>query len=138
MQSIFQRVMENLLQGLKHICVYIEDVLVTGTTKAEHIANVEEVLKRLQAARMRSKKEKCMLAPEVKYLGYHISNQGIEPTEEKVRAVIKTPVPRNISELKAFIGLVNYCGKFLLNLTTVLSPLSSLLHCHSIWKWGSA
>ena len=73
--------MENLLQGLKHICVYIEDVLVTGTTEAEHIANVEEVLKRLQAARMRSKKEKCMLAPEVKYLGHHISNQGIEPTE---------------------------------------------------------
>ena len=113
-------------------------MLVTGTTEAEHIANVEDVLKRLQAARIRSKKEKCMLTPEVKYLGHHISNQGIEPTEEKVRAVMKAPVPWNISELKAFIGLVNYYGKFLLNLTTVLSPLYSLLHCHSIWKWGSA
>ena len=45
--SIFQRVMENLLQDLKHIYVYIDDVLVTETTKDEHIANVEEVLKRL-------------------------------------------------------------------------------------------
>ena len=55
--SILQQVMENLLQGLKHVCVYIEDVLVTGTTEAEHIANIEEVLKRLQPARMRSKKK---------------------------------------------------------------------------------
>ena len=45
--SIFQRVMENLLQGLKHICVYIDDVMVTGSTEAEHIANVEEVLKEI-------------------------------------------------------------------------------------------
>ena len=71
--------MENLLQGLKHICMYIDDVLVTGSTEAEHIANVE-VLKRLQTAGMRLKKEKCMfLAPEVKYLGHKISNQDIEP-----------------------------------------------------------
>ena len=64
-------------------------------------------------------------------------SQCIEPTEEKIRAVTKAPVPRNISELKAFIGLVNYYGKFLPNLATVLSPLYSLLCCHSVWKWGS-
>ena len=64
-----------------------------------------------------------------------ISNRGIERTEEKVRAVTKAPVPRNISELKAFIGLVNYNGKFLSNLA---SPLCSLLRHHSVWKWGSA
>ena len=50
--------------------------------------------------------------------------------EEKVRAVTKAPVPQNISELKAFIGLVNYYGKFLPNLATVLSPFYSLLHLH--------
>ena len=125
--SIFQWVMENLLQGLKHVCVYIDNVLVTGSTEAEHIANVEEVLKRLQTAGMKLKKEKCMfLVPEVKYLGHKISNRGIEPTEEKVRAVTKAPVPWNISELKGFIGLVNYYGRFLPNLATVLSPLYSL------------
>ena len=54
--------------------MYIDDVLVTGTTEADHIANVQ-VLKRLQTAGMRLKKEKCMfLAPEVKYLGHKISN----------------------------------------------------------------
>ena len=85
---------------------------------------------------MKLKKEKCMfLVPEVKYLGHKISNRGIEPTEEKVRAVTKAPVPQNVSELKAFIGLVNYYGKFLSNLA---SPLCSLLCCHSVWKWGSA
>ena len=102
-------------------------MLVTGSTEAEHIANVE-VLKKLQTAGMRLKKEKCMfLAPEVKYLGHKISNQGIEPTEEKVRAVTKASVPQNILELKAFIGLVNYYGKFLStesSLIIVTPPLS--------------
>ena len=79
-----------------------------------------------------------MYAPDVKYLGHKISNQGIEPTEEKVRAVTKAPVPRNISELKAFNGLVNYYGKFLPNLATVLSALYSLLHRHSVWQRESA
>ena len=78
------------------------------------------------------------LVPEVKYLEHKISNQGIEPTKEKVKAVTKASVPRNISELKAFIRLVNYYGKFLPNLAIVLSPLYSLLHRHSVWKWRSA
>ena len=56
--SIFQRVMENLLQGLKHVYVYIDDVLVTGTIEAEHIANVEKLLKRLQTAGMKLKLKK--------------------------------------------------------------------------------
>ena len=46
--SIFQRTMENLLQGIKHVCVYLDDILVTGTTEQEHLQNMDAVLNRLR------------------------------------------------------------------------------------------
>ena len=57
--SIFQRVMENLLQGIPRVCVYLDDILVTGATEQEHLANLAQVLQRLQDAGMRVKQQKC-------------------------------------------------------------------------------
>ena len=61
------------------------------------------------------------MAPEVQYLGHKITKHGIEPTEEKVE--VQSPHPTNVSELKAFTGLINYYGKFLPNLSTILNPI---------------
>ena len=57
--SIFQRTMENLLQGINHVCVYLDDILVTGTTEQEHLENLDAVLSRLGSAGMRLKYDKC-------------------------------------------------------------------------------
>lgn len=56
--SIFQRTMENILQGLPHVCIYIDDILVTGSTTDEHLHNLEEVLTRLENANARLKIKK--------------------------------------------------------------------------------
>jgi hypothetical protein len=112
--------------------VYISTiyVLVTGPSTEEHVANLERVLQRLEAAEMRLKKEKCVfLAPEVEYLGYKISKRGIEPTDEKVSFA---PRPGNVAELRAFLGLIS---RFLPNLATVLNPLYRLLHKEVDWSW---
>ena len=72
--SIFQRLMENVLQGLPRVCVYIDDILITGQTEAEHTRNIEAVLQRLHSVGMRLKKEKCsFMVPEVQYLGHKIT-----------------------------------------------------------------
>ena len=73
---------------------------------------------------------------EVEYLGHKISAKGLEPTQEKVQAIIDAPVPRNVSQLKSFLGMLNYYGKFLPNLSTCLAPLYSLLQKRSHWSWG--
>ena len=57
--SIFQQTMENILQGISHVYVYLDDILVTGETKPEHLQNLDEVLSRLETAGMRLKYDKC-------------------------------------------------------------------------------
>ena len=138
--SIFQRLMENLLQGLPHVSVYIDNIIITGKTQAEHLQNLESVLSRLKSAGIRLKREKCtLMAPEVNYmyLGHKIGRNGIEPTWEKVQAITNAPVPKSVSELKAFLGLMNYYGKFLPSIATVLHPLYSLLQKDTKWIWSA-
>ena len=75
------------------------------------------------------------MAPSVVYLGHRIDEQGLHPTEEKVRAVQEAPEPCNVTELKSYLGLLSYYGKFLPNLSSTLAPLYSLLHASTPWKW---
>ena len=135
--AIFQRTMDSLLQGLNHVVVYLDDIVVTGSSDEEHIHNLGEVLSRLSNAGIHLKREKCsFFADQVEYLGHLIDKEGLHPTDAKVEAVQKAPAPSNVSELKSFLGLLNYYSKFLPNLSSVLSPLYSLLQADKIWTWG--
>ena len=85
------------------------------------------------------KKDKCaVLLPQVKYLGHQISQKGLHPTKEKVRAIVEAPAPQNITQLKSFLGMLNYYSKFLPNLSTLLATLYKLLHKKMSWQWGKA
>ena len=135
--AIFQRTMESILQGLDRVAVYIDDILITGRSEEEHLRVLDEVLQRLEKAGMRLKKSKCtFLSQSVEYLGHKISKEGLQPTEDKVRAITHAPKPNNVSQLKAFLGLVNYYHKFMPNLSTVMSPLYKLLQVKVPWTWG--
>ena len=139
--GIFQRTMERLIQGIPMTdltVVYLDDVLVTGRTPEEHHSHLKQVLERLQKAGLRLKREKCSFGrPSCTYLGHRIDDgEGIHPTEEKVSAIINAPAPRNVAELRSFLGLVNYYHRFIQNLSTVLAPLYELLQKGNRWVWG--
>ena len=137
--GIFQKTMERLLHGIPGVVVYIDDILISNPTEEEHLKSVEEVLERLQGANLHAKKPKCMfLVPSVSYLGYKIDGEGLHPLPEKVKAIQDAPTPQNSTELKSYLGLLTYYGKFLPNLSTHLAPLYQLL-CHNTkWKWSGA
>ena len=126
--AVFQRTIESLLQGIQRVVAYIDDILIMGESEQEHLKNLDEVLKRLEAAGLRLKAEKCkFMMAEVEYLGHCISKEGIFPTSAKVTAIKNAPVPTDVQQLRSFLGLVNYYGKFLPNLSSKLAPLHSLL-----------
>ncbi len=131
--------MESILQGIEHVTVYIDDILVMGRTETEHLQHLTEVLTRLENAGIRLKKDKCAFKiPSVEYLSHTISAEGLQPTSEKIRAITATPTPKDVSQLKSFLGLINYCSKFLPRLSHVLAPLYKLLQKTQKWTWGTA
>ena len=129
--------MDSLLQGLPHVCAYIDDLLITGPTDEDHLKNLDAVLSKLQDAGVRLKLEKCaFMLPEVEYLGHRISAKGLHPTDEKIKALKDAPTPTSVAQLKSFLGLLNYYCKFLPNLSTTLAPLYKLLQAKVSWTWG--
>jgi hypothetical protein len=135
--AIFQRTMDCLLQDIPQVAVFQDDILISGSSDEAHLQHLGEVLRRLDAEGFRLKKEKCQfMLPEVTYLGHRITSEGIQPTADKVKAVQDAPTPKDASQLKSFLGLVNFYGKFLPHLSTVLSPLNNLLRKGTVFKWG--
>lgn len=133
----FQKLMEEVLRGVPMTAVYFDDACIGGVSKEDNIKNVHEVLRRLQAVGLRVKLEKCeFFKPAVCYVGHVIDKDGLHPDTKKVKAISNAPHPTDVHQLKAFLGLVNYYGKFVPMLSTVLSPLYRLLKGKVNWKWS--
>lgn len=137
--SLFQQIMEKILQGIPHVVVYIDDILITGKDEKEHLHILRQVLERLREYGIRLKREKCrLMRPSVDYLGYRIDKHGLHTMPDKVAAISEAPSPQNVKELRAFLGLVNYYGKFLRDLSTINQPLNRLLGQGVPWCWNKA
>ena len=103
--AIFQREMDKILQGLQGAHCYLDDLLVTGKDESEHLQNLDKVLTRLQEAGMKLHPNKCeFMKKSVEYLGHRIDKEGLHPSDAKVEAITNAPDPRNIDELRSFIG----------------------------------
>ena len=126
--AIFQCCMENLLRGCLGVSVYLDDILVTGSTIEEHLEHLDKVLQVLKGSGLRMNQSKrVFLLPKVKYLGHIIDESGLLLTEEKVKVIQEAPAPRNLVELRSFLGIINYYSCFLPNLSQQLAPLYALL-----------
>ena len=132
--AIFQRTMESILRGIPNVCIYLDDILLTGSSDKEHYEVLDKVLSRMKEAGIRLKRSKCTFhKPSLEYLGHNISCEGLRPTQEKVRAIIEAPMPQDVSQLRSFLGLVNYYAKFLPQLSSILAIALGKRTTGSIW-----
>ena len=100
--------------------------------------NIWEHWRKYLPSGITSKESKCVfMADSVTYLGHQIDASGLHPVTKKLEAVQQAPKPHNATELKSYLGLLTYYGKFLPNLATTLAPLYKLLRTSVHWHWSS-
>ncbi len=127
---------ESLVASIPNVAVYLDDILLTGLSDQDHPATLNWVLARLQEAGLRLKHNKCAcMGQEAEFLGHKVDTSGLHPLPHKVRVIQKAPAPTNVTELRAYLGLLNYHDRFLPNLSMLLSPLHELLRRETTWKW---
>ena len=100
--------MDRVLSGLKwsSCLVYFGDIIVVGTSFADHLSNIGGILARLQGVELKLKPGKCHLCLEsVAFLGHIVSSQGITTDLSKTGAVAKWPIPQSRREVQKFLGL---------------------------------
>ena len=108
--------METMLLTIPKVVVYLDDILITGKNEQEHLSNLDKVLTKLEKAGLRLNKDKCrFMQSEVMYLGHVIDRTGLHPDKDRIQVITEAPTPQNVTELKAYLGLLSYYGKFLQN-----------------------
>ena len=113
----------------------MDDLLVGGTNDDEHLRNLEAVFKQFLKFGLRVKLPKCMfMAPSVIYFELRFSERGLQPTDEKVKAIKEAPTPRNVMELRSFLGKLAALTNFIPKLSTLAHPLYDLLG-NKPWNW---
>ncbi len=138
--SIFQSVMDQMLSRLDRVFCYQDDILIGGFSEEDGQEKLFEVIRRLESHNVQinfEKSEFLVHVQSVKYLGHVVSCNGISPNEEKTKAIVDAPIPENVSQLKAYLGLINYYNKFLPNLSAELKVLYDLLCKGRKFVWSN-
>ena len=127
--STFQAVMNRVLGKYSDFClVYLDDILIFSKTKEDHVRHVQLVMAALREQKFYLRLHKCAFGrSEVAYLGHIVGREGLKPDPKKVSAVADWPVPKDIHQLRSFLGLTNYFRKFILGYSVLVKPLTDQL-----------
>ena len=99
----------------------------TGSNSCEHGERLCEVLKRLEKVGLKLHPTKCSFGVDsVQYLGYTIDATGLKPTKEKLDAILNAPEPKDSTQLRSYLGMLNFYRKFPVSAAAILEPLNAL------------
>jgi len=136
--AIFQEFMDILLQGIKMTGSFLDDGLCSGITDQQHLENLRKILARMRKANYRLSREKSeFMREKLSYLGHIISKTGIHTDPAKVEDIMNIPKLKDVSELRSFLGLINFYGKFIPSLADICHPLYRLLRDNVKWNWSA-
>uniref|UniRef100_A0A8C5Q8I3 ribonuclease H n=1 Tax=Leptobrachium leishanense TaxID=445787 RepID=A0A8C5Q8I3_9ANUR len=116
---------------------YVDDILLKSISFEKHSQEIRHVLNQLREAGVKISLQKAQWCrTRVNFLGHEVTSEGLNPQRKKVEAVMKSRTPTNISELRSFLGMMNYSRKFIENYAEICKPLLTLLKKDVKWIWG--
>jgi len=137
--ATFQAMMNEILRDLINegkVAVFVDDVLVGTETEKGHNEIIEEILRRLEENDLYIKPEKCVWkVKKIGFLGVIIGPNGIEIEGEKVDGVLSWPEPKNVKDVRKFLGLTNYYRRFIKDFAQVTRPMNVLMRKDMKWQW---
>ncbi|BHF67897.1 hypothetical protein SprV_0301092600 [Sparganum proliferum] len=124
----FQRFIDDILRGLSFTYVHNDDILVASSSAEEHASHLRQVFDRFQQHGLQLNVDKCIFGvSSLDFLGHHVDQYGITPLLEKVQSILSFPAPKTLTQLRRFIGLLNYYRRFIPHCAATLAPLTDLL-----------
>lgn len=136
--ATFQRMINRFKIGIHDVCIlaYLDDIIICSDTFQRHLQDIEVVLKRLLAYKLRLNAKKCnFCCSHVKYLGHILKPEGIAVDPGKVQAIIERKEPRNLKELISFLQTCSWYRRFINKYAEIARPLTNLTKKTAIWKW---
>lgn len=126
--EIFQQKVEDLFAGIDGVANAQDDIIIWGSNQNEHDARLQKTLDILKEAGLKLNREKCKFSvTELIFLGHKISKAGISPDPSKITAIKNMPLPENKQDVQRLLGVINYVGKFIPNLSSITAPLRKLI-----------
>lgn len=119
-----------------NVFVYLDDIIIVTATFEEHLRVVDEVFNRLKAAGLTLNEEKCQFCrKELKYLGYVVDEHGLHVDPAKIEAILQYPRPRDVKELRRFIGMTSWYRRFVPSFSSIIAPINDLTKKNQKFTW---
>lgn len=131
----FQRVMDNILRGIadERCAVYLDDIIVFSTSLQEHLVNLRKVFERLRRSNFKIQLDKTeFLRKEVAYLGHVVTPDGVKPNPDKIKAILKYPIPKTQKEIKSFLGLLGFYRRHIKDFAKITKVLTQCLKKNAV------
>ncbi|GFX30683.1 hypothetical protein TNCV_4862071 [Trichonephila clavipes] len=126
--ATFQRFIDEVLRNLPFVFAFVDDILVASSSPEEHLQHLQILFTRLQQYGLSLKPSKCIFGvTSIKFLGFKVSESGIEPLSDRVDCILKFPQPTTLTQLRRFLGLFNFYRRFVPKAAHLLAPLNKFL-----------
>ena len=136
-QDVFQKKVDQTLEGLPGVAAITDDIVVFGKTEAEHDKHMDNVMRRTQEVGLCLNPDKCVVkSRRIKFFGNYLSSNGLEPDPGKIAAIVDMSPPTSAQELQSFLGMVNYLGRYTPDLATTTATFHDLIKKDSVFLWG--
>ena len=139
--NMFQCKINKIFNDMPNIFGIADDILVIGYDEdgKDHDEAVYNVLRQCKEVNLKLNKDKCHFrCRSTPFFGEVVSREGIQPDRQKIKALTDMPVPKNKRELQAFVGIINYLGKFSPGRTEICDPLQKLTSSKAVWTWNAS
>ncbi|KAK4684314.1 putative transposase, partial [Tremellales sp. Uapishka_1] len=134
----FQHLMNDNFRDMldNFVIVYLDDILIYSKDITEHQLHVRQVLERLRQVGLFAKAEKCEFHKnQVEFLGFVIKSDGIIMDTKKIESVLSWPTPKNVHDIRVFLGFANFYRRFIKNYSSTVTPLTALTVKDQPFAW---